>query len=264
MKSLIDVIKRSVSEPRNDRMLHFSTDLQNPRHTAVAWKHNVPHVLKPWANTFPLMQGTAVHEEIHRIMMKQNDWKYAGEQTIMVEDGFKYPWGGTADAYVETPEGEVWLLDYKTISGASMSFLSGEPKPEHVLQLSAYYHYGVTLPNLRCGIMYFPTSTDYKRRWHEPEFYEVTPLPLDMLNELMYYVEDAIGAYMEDDDLPAVPAPSLKWKHNKKEKVWERWSTPHYSSMFCPWKGQDDDPCGCSKRKAEIIDTSETDPTESV
>ena len=47
MKSLINEIKKAVTQPRYDKMLHFSTDLQNPRHTVLAEKHPIPHVIRP-------------------------------------------------------------------------------------------------------------------------------------------------------------------------------------------------------------------------
>jgi hypothetical protein len=265
LQSLINSIKRDVTTPRNDRMLHFSTDLQNPRHTALAWKHSIPDTVKPWANTLPLLQGTAIHEEVHRIMDRQEDWNYASEQSILVDDEqFSFPWCGTVDAYLENPDGEVWLVDYKTISGSSFGFLNDEPKPEHLLQVSAYYHFGPQIPNLRVGILYLPTSADYKRRWHEPLFIEVKPLDRGNILQMMTFVEDAIMSYENDSILPAVLAGTTTWKQNKKEKVWELWYKPHYSSLFCPWKDDLTDPCGCSTIKAQIIETSETNPNEEV
>ena len=82
MKELVDVIKWKISEPRVDEYLHFSSDLTNDRHTAIGRFHPKPHTIKHWANTFPLLQGTAVHEAIHEIMSDGSDWKYISEQAI--------------------------------------------------------------------------------------------------------------------------------------------------------------------------------------
>ena len=51
-----------------------------------------------------------------------------------------------------------------------------------------------------------------------------------------------------------------EWKYNKKEKQWEYWLRPHYSSMFCPWKDTKDDPCGCSSQKPELLEVSDEAP----
>ena len=253
MKQLIDAIKRSVSEPRQDGCLHFSSDLTNDRHTAVSMVHEKPWVSKHWANTFPLLQGTAIHEAIHTIMAGSKDWDYHSESNIMYTgDDMEYEWVGTADAYTETDDGEYWLLDYKTISGASYSFLDGV-KPEHLFQVSAYYHFGVAVPKLRTGIVYLPTSADYSRRWHEPLFYEVEPLSRKLIVQRMHDVEAAINTYKDSGVLPAVLMGEYKWKNNKKERKWDLTYYPHYSSQYCPWAGEENDPCGCSKLKSKYI-----------
>lgn len=258
MRSLIDVIKQEVNSPRVDKNLHFSTDLQNPRHTCIAWVHGYPEVNRPWMNTFPLLQGTAVHEYIHTVIHDNENWNYASEQPIVVND-FDYPWVGTADAYLDNPEGETWLVDYKTASGVSLSFMNA-PKPEHVLQVSAYYHYGISLPNLRVGILYLPSSPDYKRRWEEPRFYEIEPLSKDEIDARMRRIEYYISCYVAHGDLPEPLKGDTSWKHKKREKVWELWYKPHYSSMFCPWKDQEIDLCGCSTQKAKLMEVVDIDP----
>jgi len=30
--------------------------------------------------------------------------------------------------------------------------------------------------------------------------------------------------------------------------------------MFCPWKDQEDDPCGCSNQKPELLEVSDEAP----
>jgi hypothetical protein len=168
------------------------------------------------------------------------------------------------DAYLDNPDGETWLVDYKTASGVSLSFME-EAKPEHVLQVSAYYHYGIAIPNLRVGILYLPSSPDYKRRWEEPRFYEIQPLSMNEVTQRMQSVEENIITYLDDSE--TLPDPLMGdnvWKHNKRNKNWEHWYKPHYSSMFCPWRGLENDPCGCSNQKAELLETSDTDPNETV
>ena len=258
MKSLIDTIKWEVNRPRVDDYLHFSTDLQNPRHTCISWAHGYPMVDRPWMNTFPLLQGTAIHEYLHTVMHNQTDIKYISEQPIFVEDR-DYPWKGTADAYLETDD-DVWLIDYKTASGVSLSFMN-EAKPEHVLQVSAYYHYGIAIPNLRVGILYLPSSPDYKRRWEEPRFYEIQPLSIDEVTQRMLEVEQAITNYLTNGILPDPLMGDNVWKKNKRNKTMELWYKPHYSSMFCPWRGLEDDPCNCSTQTVELMEVVDIDPT---
>ena len=263
MKSLIDTIKWEVNRPRVDEYLHFSTDLQNPRHTCISWVHGYPMVDRPWMNTFPLLQGTAIHEYIHTVMHNNEEWTYVSEQPIVV-DHRDFPWAGTVDAYLDNPDGETWLIDYKTASGVSLSFME-EAKPEHVLQVSAYYHYGIAIPNLRVGILYLPSSPDYKRRWEEPRFYEIQPLSMDEVTQRMQSVEESIITYLDDGE--TLPAPLIGdnvWKQNKRNKTWELWYKPHYSSMFCPWRGLDNDPCGCSTLKPELMEVVEEDPNADV
>jgi hypothetical protein len=250
MKSLIDAIKEATLAPRNDGMLHFSSHLNHNRHTCLYYWFGYPaYQDTPWANTLPLLQGTSIHEQVHKIMEDYHK-PYASEIEIVADDGFDYPWVGTADAYTEDENSDVWLVDYKTISGASYTFLEG-PKPEHIMQVSAYYHYG--MPTKRVGILYLPTSSDYKRRWHEPEFFEVTPWPREKLREHMLGVETDISIYLSTQQLPPPPKGEYVWKNIKREKHYELTYKPHYASMFCPWKNLIDDPCGCSNEKARII-----------
>jgi hypothetical protein len=261
MKSLIDVIKRETNAPRNDGMLHFSSHLMNDRHTVLYWHHGYPEGRwdRPWANTLPLLQGTAMHEQLHKIMHEHHS-PYASEIQINVDE-FKYPWTGTVDAYIEDENGNVLLLDYKTISGSSFSFLDG-PKPEHLMQVSAYFHFGMPRVS-RVGILYLPTSPDYRRRWHEPVFYEVKPLPREAIVGRINAVEAAIDAYPYE--LPDYAPGTTEWKYSKKYKHWEHWSRPHYSSLFCPWKDDwENDKCNCSSQKPELLEVSDEAPEETV
>ncbi len=260
MNRLISVIKEQTNSPRNDEMLHFSSHLMNDRHTVLYWYYGYPEDTwdKPWANTLPLLQGTAIHEQLHSIMSEHHT-PYASEISIINKD-FKYPWTGTVDAYTEDENGNVVLLDYKTISGTSFTFLD-EPKPEHVMQVSAYFHYGMPRVS-RVGILYLPTSPDYRRRWHEPVYYDVTPHPREALDGRIMQIESAIDAYPVM--LPDPVMGTKEWKYNKKEKQWECWLRPHYSSMFCPWKDTEDDPCGCSNQKPELLEVSDEAPEATI
>jgi hypothetical protein len=130
------------------------------------------------------------------------------------------------------------------------------------MQVSAYYHFGPTIPDLRVGILYLPSSPDYKRRWAEPVFYEIEPLSLEEVTKQMDYIEESIYLYTKYEVLPKPLKGEYSWKVNKKNKNWEHWYKPHYTSMYCPWKDQEVDLCGCSTEKAYIVETSDIDPAE--
>lgn len=247
MKSLISNIKYETNSPRNDNLLHFSTHLQHDRHTAIYMQHSYPEDTwdRPWMNTLPLFQGTAIHEQLHKIMADKY-LEYKPEVPVWGNKDFQYVWTGTADAYIHDHDDKHWLIDYKTISGTSFEYLDGA-KPEHVLQISAYYHFNVDEKPDKCAILYLPTTPDYRRRWPEPTLIEVVPMSKTDLYHRMHTVEHAIEKYAKLGELPQPPKGEYKWKKNAKEKRWDLWWWPHYTSMFCPWKGQKEDPCGCSK-----------------
>lgn len=250
MKLLTDIIKKDVLYPRNDKHLHFSQHLTNDRHTVIYWNRGYPlNADQPWLNTLPLLQGNAIHNEIHSIFGSHIP-EYHSEVPIHPEVLIPAHWTGTADAYLKH-ENEWWLVDYKTISGAGMSFLD-EPKPEHIMQVSCYYHFNYWQPE-RVGILYLPTSVDYKRRMSEPVFYEITPLDKETLIIRVAEVEYAIFDYNEHGTLPTALKGEYVWKQNKKSKYFELMYKPHYSARYCPWQHLDDDPCGCSKDKARIL-----------
>ena len=253
--SLIEDLKRHLSIPRNDDRLHFSQHLQHDRHTAIYHVYGYPTTRQTWGRLFPLLQGTGVHDVVHRAMADIYP-KYIPEHEIVAyHEKLRYHWGGTADAYVEI-DGQAWLLDYKTISGPGTYFLGDEPKPEHVWQVSAYYHFGPT-QNVKTGILYLPTGPDYTGLWHEPSFFEFTPIAKSKLVAKMREVERACDEYSMSGKLPPAPEGTYTWKKVRRKKdlpeKWELNYKPHYLSMFCPWAPLDDDPCGCSHEKARKV-----------
>lgn len=250
MKSLIDDLKSSLSEPRNDGMLHFSQHLQHDRHAAIYMKYGYPKANLSWGRMFPLVQGTGVHETIH-VHMKDICEHYLAEHEIFVTAGFQYPWTGSVDAFAKY-QGEYWILDYKTISGAGMFFLGDEPKEDHILQVSAYHAFRPESNQVwRTAVIYLPSSPDYKRNWDEPRMIEFKPLDKQTIIDRMLEVEEHISLYADTGFLPPWPAPSYKWK--QKGKTWHLEERPHYTSMFCPWASLIDDPCGCSKQESGTI-----------
>jgi hypothetical protein len=254
LKSLIDTIKEVTLSPRNDKALHFSQHLTHNRHTALYWWYGYPtNTDQPWANTLPLLQGNAIHNELHSIMSEHHK-PYVSERLIVPDEDFAYPWRGTADAYTENDKGEVCLIDYKTISGAGMTFLD-EPKYEHLLQVSCYHHFD-TVHSSHIYIMYLPTSMDYARKWHEPQILKVDPVSKEELISIIRGVESDISIYQSTRMLPDWPEGNYIWKENKRNKNWELSYRPHYTTMYCPWRVLgEDDPCGCSGDKPVKIGT---------
>ena len=251
MSGLISSLKAALSTPRNDGTLHFSQHLQHDRHTVLYYEYGYPNVDSPWSNVFPLVQGTGVHNLVHEAMCNLTGMaQYTPEFAVKApEEDFKYPWGGTVDA-IMSYYGENWIIDYKTISGAGMSFLDGEVKPEHKLQVSAYKTF---LPDMdfTTGILYLPSSPDYKRRWDEPVLMAFEPYTSKQIYARMHNVEAAIDSYVSTGALPDAPLGEYVWK--KKYKYWQAVYKPHYTSMFCPWASLHDDPCGCSKATYKVI-----------
>lgn len=251
MSGLISGLKAALSAPRNDNTLHFSQHLQHDRHTAIYHVYGYPTVNQPWGNLFPLVQGTGVHNTIHEIMPTvEGVEEYTPEYTVTApKEDFKYQWGGTVDAIMRYYN-EDWIVDYKTISGAGMSFLDGEVKPEHKLQVSAYKAF---LPdnNFTTGILYLPSSPDYKRKWAEPVFMAFDAFTRAQVYARMLNVEKAIDLYRHSGELPDEPSGEYVWK--TKYKYWQLVYKPHYTSMFCPWASLHDDPCGCSKATYKVV-----------
>lgn len=255
MSDLISIIKEATLQPRNDKMLHFSAHLNHNRHTALYWWFGYPTIKsEPWMNTLPLLQGTAIHEQLHKILGEDSRIQdYHPEVPIVPEDeGFMYPWGGTADAFVRM--NDKWtLIDYKTISGAGLSFIGDRPRLEHIMQVSCYYHLNYWQPE-NVQIMYIPVSADYKRRWSEPLVFDITPISKHSICEIIDGVERDISVYASTKMLPPAPEGEYKWKQNKRNKNYELFYNPHYSSLFCPWRYMgEDDPCGCSQQKRMMI-----------
>ena len=260
MQSLIDALKASLSEPRNDGVLHFSQHLQHDRHTVLYMAHGYPSVVPSWGRLFPLVQGTGVHETLHDHMRKICK-TYLAEYPISVTNSIpnqRYVWGGTVDAFAEI-EDQHWILDYKTISGPGMLFLEDAPKPDHVLQVSAYNAFkpdGI-VDHWRAAVMYFPSSSDYKNNWHEPRFVEFEPISKQDIIKRMVEVEDAIDQYKANSLLPDAPEGTYTWKKKPRTKkvTYELLYRPHYTTLFCPWASLVDDPCGCSEDKSKVIAT---------
>lgn len=249
--NLIGLLKQHWASPRNDGMLHFSQHLQHDRHAVLAYTHGYPSVELPWSRVFPLVQGTGIHDLIHQAMDSLFD-KYQPEVWIgPYHTDLGHTWVGTADAYVEI-DGQAWLLDYKTISGPGALFLDGKPKDEHILQVSAYYHFG-PMQNCKTAVVYFPTGPDYHKRWQEPMFLPFEPMHRVDVHERMVSVENAIFTAIETGVLPDAPKGEYVWK--KQGKTWKLIYRPHYTTMFCPWGSLIDDPCGCSQDEGKLIAT---------
>ena len=111
---------------------------QNPRHSALAYVTGWPtpvSVQKHWGNVLPLLQGTAIHEQLHKIMSDVTPHYYS-EVKIGPVIGKRYEWIGTADAYVKI-DGVWWLVDYKTISGASLELSMWLTKGNFVCEIDS-------------------------------------------------------------------------------------------------------------------------------
>ena len=259
MKSLISDLKKSLSAPRNEGALQFSQHLQHDRHTALYMSYGYPTTEPSWGSMFPLVQGTGVHETIH-LHMKDVCEEYLPEHSITTRISKFYTWTGTVDAFAKYDD-QYWILDYKTISGPGMFFLGDEPKPEHLLQVSAYHAFKPEgdVKDWNAAVIYFPSSPDYKKNWEEPRMLEFQPIAKGDIVERMREVEKAIDLYRDEGILPPPPPPTFSWKKKPASRSWtkqyELLKKPHYTNLFCPWASLIDDPCGCSNATTEVCAT---------
>lgn len=241
------VLMDHANQVRNDDYLHFSSHLQHARHAVIAYTHGYPEVRKEWGSVAQLTMGTAMHEQIHYIMDEKFGLWYQSEIPVTPFFIREVGWTGTADAVVDV-DGQRWLIDYKTTSSQTFEYLNGQPKDDHILQVSAYYHFlgdEIITPDTRVGVLYIPTSPNFSRKWANPQFMEFEPLPKDEILSVMDSTVAAIERYSEEDVLPPVPTGEWKWTNNKRKGVKELIYKPHWSTRYCPWSSLFDDPCGC-------------------
>lgn len=246
------IIVDHANKVRNDDYLHFSSHLQHMRHAVVSYTHGYPEVQRGWGNIAQLFMGTAMHEEIHRVMADTFAPNYFDEISVPIVEVEGVGWTGTADAVVDV-NGQRWLVDYKTTSSQTFEYLNGQPKDDHILQVSAYYHFlplDLITPGTKCGVLYIPTSPNFSRKWAEPQFMEFEPLPRDDIMGIMKETATAIALYRDEEVLPPVPEGEWKWTSNKRKGVKELIYKPHWSTRYCPWAALFDDPCGCSEEQS--------------
>jgi hypothetical protein len=248
------ILLEHANESRNDGMLHFSSALQNDRHAVLGYVHGYPQSDKPWGEVAQLITGTAIHEYLHQLYDMRDDKikQYYAEIELSPTFVNGFQWTGTADAVLVDSEDQAWLVDYKTTSSNTFEYLNGKPKPEHILQVSAYYHF---LPehlteDAKCGIMYIPVSPTFSRKWAEPAFMEFDPVPADDIISIMERVGDSIKEYKITDYLPPVLEGEWSWRYDKRSKKWKFGYKPHWSTRYCPWASLLDDPCLCSESKS--------------
>jgi hypothetical protein len=236
------------NQVRNDGKLHFSSHLQHARHAVLAHEIGYPETRKEWGSVAQLVSGTAMHEELHRIMGAALAPEYHSEITVPPININGIEWTGTADA-VTVLDGQRWLIDYKNTSSMTFDYLNGKPKDDHILQVSAYYYFlpeELIQPGTKCGVLYIPSSANFSRKWADPTFLEFEPVPYDDVVGVMQTTGDAIHQYRKDGTLPAAPTGEWSWKMNKRKNVQELLYKPHWASRYCPWSSLFDDPCECS------------------
>ena len=246
-KYLID----HANKTRNDGMMHFSSGLQNARHAVLGYVHGYPEVKRHWGEVAQLITGTAIHEYMHDMFTEESKNRtlfYSPEIPIEPVDINGVLWTGTADAVIIDDTGQKWLIDYKTTSSNTFEYLDGKPKTDHIIQVSAYYHFmrEHNLDDAKCAIMYIPTSPTYSRKWAEPTLMEFEPVGKEHIIDIMKYVTKGIYTYQDSGFRPAIPDGEWGWKFDKRAKKWKLSHKPHWSTRFCPWEHDLNDPCTCS------------------
>lgn len=246
-----------------DGLLHASTDIVGSlRHTMLRLA-GAPKAPEKIASLIRLETGTMWHTRLNGVL--DRNWRGPVTHEIPVGAGLPEGWGGTADTLLSIDDG-YYLLDYKTTKGEGIQYvLQDGAKPEHVAQVSAYYHALVNMGfnMVGCGVWYIPMNEDYKAEDGViPTLQELKPLPKGPLFEDMAIRRLQVDAYLQSlsivppsgfglstasdvlyyltDEL--APVMEREQKLMKKGGQYNVVLFPHWSSMFCPY---DDALCNC-------------------
>lgn len=255
---VIDALHNSLRAERReeDGLLHCSSDLLGSLRHAQLRIAGAPTLTSELLSDITLKTGTMWHEYLGEVLQNKG---VPVVRELSVTPWLPEGWAGTADYLFFDPEHQAWVLaDLKTMKGEGIRFVKKDgAKPEHLWQLSAYYHAlvdaGFEIVD-RFSIIYLPKNdTPDKNDSVEPVVADCKPLPKELLwevmeerrNELMIYLptvkaQDAYVTPWIADPMPRVQ--KMWW--NSKTEVFDVKLVPHWSSAYCPYPNE---LCDCSE-----------------
>jgi hypothetical protein len=202
---------------------------------------------------------------------------------VKLDDYLPEGWSGTADWVAWDDERRAFVLgDLKTIKAGGINRIIKEGvKDAHLWQISAYFHALVRagLPMVNgAAIYYVPLGqlTASEGSKVEPTLQEITPIPAEKVDSVMYHIRQEVDAYLatsagwfgrEDAPLSAYLTPALapvqervlKYTLNKRLKVpaIDVMRAPHWSTAYCPFP---DELCDCRHQTTNKVGQFNIDP----
>ncbi len=186
-----------------------------------------------------MLTGTLHHQYMEEALKKHSDKRFELVATeIDLTPHLPSGWTGTADwLFYDNQEDHCVLGDYKTIKPEGIQYLNGQPKLEHVLQLSAYYYAleaaGYTMaPNF--FVFYLPKG----RLWsHKIEPAQLASPPEEHIFDMMNQIRNKTLNYTNGiGALHPMPSPVYKRTWNKVQNVFDVKQHPDWTEAYtCPF-----------------------------
>lgn len=252
-----------------DGLLHCSSDiLGSLRHSQLRLA-GAPTLENELVQDIRLRTGTMWHEYLATQILQG----LAVMSEIKVTKYLPEGWAGTADWLFWDWEKRCFVLgDLKTIRGEGMYYVERDgAKPEHIAQLSAYYHAlkDSGMP-LRRGffVCYLPMNPDSDKRMEsvEPVMIDCIPMSKDYLHGIMQEKWEKSQAYLEwfkngepnwamssYGDHNRFLNPKLEPPTPREQKTfWDRKAgiyniklVPSWKTKYCPYPNE---LCDCSEQ----------------
>ena len=254
----------------HEKKLYCSSDILGSLRHAQLRLAGAPSIDRGYIDLIRLETGTMWHDRILKILADEG-LAVMGE--VRLSPWLPEGWGGRADWLFWDFERRCFVLgDLKTTKGEGMYYIERDgAKPDHVAQLSAYYHALVAsgMPvRKRMFVCYLPLSADSDGRVEEvePVIAPVTPWPKDDLWSLMTERWEQTQEYLEwfANDEPNLAMSSYGY-HNlfinaklaaplarDQRMFWDKTKqqydvklVPDWRTKFCPYPIE---LCNCSEQ----------------
>jgi hypothetical protein len=263
--NLVSAIHESLREDRRppDGLLHCSGDLVGSLRHSMLRAAGAPTVESELISDIRLMTGTFWHRYVGSVLVERG---VPFMQEVRLDKWLPEGWAGTADwLFWNEDYGAFALGDLKTTKGEAMKFIGKDGvKPEHLWQLSAYWHalHDAGIPLITgIAVLYLPmNNTQDKQEQIEPILHECDPLSREVVHEEMERRWAATKAYLAslDPHEPVFVNEHLAPEQERVQKLW--WNKTrqtfdvklvrHWSADFCPYPNE---LCACSEAPQEKI-----------